>query len=147
MTRTQGPTEKTEGHHAYQPRQTELSYTVVYQDEQIGLEVYRETKTRTVQTTEPKASIGYTVKPDALVTSENLKGYQLATDLKEQLVTLTEGVYTEVTFKVKGQVKKRSTRDAEPSTANTPSGTATYLNGGQVIWTTSEDPKKGSIIQ
>ena len=139
VTRTQGPTEKTEGHHAYQPRQTELSYTVVYQDEQTGLEVYRETKTRTVQTTEPKASIGYTVKPDALVTSENLKGYQLATDLKEQLVTLTEGVYTEVTFKVKGQVKKRSTRDTD----NTPSGTATYPDGSVVTWTTLGLPDNG----
>ena len=147
VTRTQGPLEKTEGHHAYQPRQTELSYTVVYQDEQTGLEVYRETKTRTVQTTEPKASIGYTVKPDALVTSENLKGYQLATDLKEQLVTLTEGGYTEVAFKVKGQVKKRSTRDAEPSTANTPSGTATYPDGSVVTWTTLGLSTKGGLPQ
>ncbi|MEZ7648670.1 Rib/alpha-like domain-containing protein, partial [Streptococcus constellatus] len=91
-------------------RTVTLSYRVIYQDQQTGVEVYETTKTVTFTTSEVIGKVQVTEKSSELGNISKMKDYAFANgDTFNE--TLIEGQFNEVRVPVKRKVVKRTKRD------------------------------------
>ncbi|MGT2735519.1 Rib/alpha-like domain-containing protein, partial [Streptococcus oralis] len=91
-------------------RTVTLSYRVIYQDQQTGVEVYETTKTVTFTTSEVIGKVQVTEKSSELGNISKMKDYAFANgDSFNE--TLVEGQFNEVRVPVKRKVVKRTKRE------------------------------------
>lgn len=90
-------------------RTVTLSYRVIYQDQQTGVEVYETNKRVSFTTKENIGKVQVTESAASMASIPELKGYQFVNG-KSFTETLIEGQFNEVRIPVKGVPKTRQTR-------------------------------------
>ncbi|MFR7397476.1 MAG: YSIRK-type signal peptide-containing protein [Streptococcus constellatus] len=91
-------------------RTVTLSYRVIYQDQQTGVEVYETNKRVSFTTKENIGKVQVTESAASMASIPELKGYQFVNG-KSFAETLIEGQFNEVRIPVKGVPKTRQTRE------------------------------------